>query len=92
MTDPRFTPILPDTPAAIVVQKFEARGIRQADLARLLKVERSTVTRWLRAAKHGGTNGLIPATYHARIMDAAKLNRVKLRAADLVLKPSKAES
>jgi transcriptional regulator with XRE-family HTH domain len=79
--------MIPDNaPARIVITRFRDRGITQSDLARILHVEPSTVSRWLKTRQEGGTGGAIPHRHQQGILDAARLRRVKLRAAELVTK------
>lgn len=83
----RSAPILADSPAATVIAKFRDRGITQANLARLIRVEPSTIGRWLQSRHHGGTDGLIPARHQESLLAAAKAHRVTLRPADLITRP-----
>ena len=72
-------------PAASVIAKFG--GVRE--LARQLKLNPSTVSKWQTLHKKkgrvsGGCDGLIPARYHATLLAMARAQGVSLRADDLI--------
>ena len=74
----------PMSPADLVIERFRAERFRVSDIARLLGTERSTVARWQRSRDKGGTDGLIPSNWHAKLLRLARENRVKLAPADFI--------
>ena len=72
---------LPDTPWRVVFKKF---GMRQAEPARAISVDRSKISVALKDAE-----GLINARDQVKLMKAARLAGVKLKAADLLPKMGK---
>ncbi len=72
------------SPADIVIERFRAERFLVSDIARMLGVGRSAVARWQRPKSAGGTDGLIPSNWHAKLLQLARLNRVKLAPADFI--------
>lgn len=68
------------TPAELVIEKFG--GVRP--LARELSIDHSSVARWPKPKNERGSGGLIPAQYHARLLDIAKERGITLTALELV--------
>jgi hypothetical protein len=72
-------------PAASIIVKFG--GVRA--LARLLKLDPSTITKWQTASLRrdrvsSGSDGLIPARYHWSLLKLAGSMGVKLTAEELI--------
>lgn len=67
-------------PAATVLARFGGSG----PLARLLGLDRSTVHRWALPKARGGSEGLIPARHHRRVLHLAAIEGIALTAAELV--------
>ena len=68
------------SPAATVIRAFG--GVRP--LARALGKAPSSISRWQRQRKRGGTEGTIPASDQRRVLDVAASLGLKLTADDLV--------
>lgn len=66
-------------PAELVIARFQ--GVRP--LARLLKLDHSTVSRWPKK-KPRGLGGLIPSCHHLQLLDLAKEKGIALTAEELV--------
>ena len=69
-------------PASKVLKKFGDGGISM--IAKELKINRSTVSRWATSREDGGTDGIIPAKYHKPLLKLAAKKSIPLTAGDLV--------
>lgn len=67
------------SPAEVVIQEL---GV--ASIADELRVDRSTVHRWV-YPRPRGSGGLVPAWYHASLLRYAQQRGVNLTSGDLVL-------
>jgi hypothetical protein len=74
-------------PAATVLARFGGSG----PLARRLGLDRSAVHRWALPKSRGGSDGLIPARHHRRVLELASAEGIALTAADLVGAPRPAD-
>lgn len=66
-------------PAHTVIKKL---GGSQADIARILDINRSSVSRWTKPKDRGGRGGLVPAEYQQPLLDYARRNGLPLTEAD----------
>ena len=74
------------TPAEFTLAAFETGetpGARTVSL--ILGVHETTPYKWTYPRSRGGTDGVVPAKYHAALLEAAKLRKVPLTKAHLVL-------
>lgn len=67
------------TPAQLVKEKF----CSASEVARILGLDRSTVSRWQVCASLGGTGGRVPQKYWAQLIAAAKARKIKLTVQEL---------
>lgn len=66
-------------PAQIVIERFG--GV--CELARVLDVDKSTVSRWQVAADKKGTAGRVPQWHWDKLLAAAKKRKIKLSIREL---------
>lgn len=69
-------------PANKVIKKFGEGGA--SFIAKELGLNRSTVCRWSKSKDDGGTDGIIPAHHHKKLLKLAKKNKIILTAVDLI--------
>lgn len=67
-------------PASTIITRFGGSG----PLSRRLGLDRSAVHRWALPRHRGGSDGLVPAKYHQRLLTMATAEGIALTAADLV--------
>ena len=67
-------------PASTIITRFGGAG----PLSRRLGLDRSAVHRWALPRQRGGSDGLVPAKYHQRLLAMATAEGIALTAADLV--------
>lgn len=67
-------------PASAIITRFGGAG----PLSRRLGLDRSAVHRWALPRHRGGSEGLVPAKYHQRLLTMATAEGIALTAADLV--------
>lgn len=67
-------------PASTILTRFGGAG----PLSRRLGLDRSAVHRWALPRSRGGSDGLVPAKYHQRLLAMATAEGIALTAADLV--------
>lgn len=74
------------TPAYKIFSKFYAVNVTDAEIAKMLNVNRSTVCRMkkMKSDDKFGKNGIIDYKYHALLKKAAKKFNVKLTAKDFL--------
>lgn len=68
------------TPAEIVIEKFG--GVRP--LARALKIDHSSVSRWAMTKGKRGSDGKIPSKYQAQLLRLAESLGIDLSASELI--------
>lgn len=72
-------------PAATVIRKFSTGNEAGASLlARELRLNKSSVYRWMYDISDGGTGGIVPAEYHRPLLRVAKHLGVGLSADDII--------
>ena len=67
-------------PANTILTRFGGAG----PLSRRLGLDRSAVHRWALPRSRGGSDGLVPAKYHQRLLAMATAEGIALTAADLI--------
>ena len=72
----------PSSPSRVARATFGARR-----LAEICGRTTEAVRKWDRARSKGGTGGLVPAEFQARILAAAKAEGLELAAEDLIAEP-----
>jgi hypothetical protein len=66
-------------PATTLIARFGS----VSELARVLQIDKSTVSRWQVDAQHGGTGGRIPQKYWPVLLSTARKRKIKLTLRDL---------
>jgi hypothetical protein len=67
-------------PAASIIDRLGG----EAKVAEITDTASTAPYRWQYSREKGGTGGLIPQRYHRRLLDYAKDNGIRLRAADFL--------
>lgn len=67
------------SPAQAVIQAFGSN----AEVARILGVSKSTITRWGYDKENKGTNGFVPQKYWPLLLTMARKRKTKLSLRDL---------
>lgn len=67
-------------PAEIVISKFG--GVRP--LARALKIDHSSVSRWAMTKDKRGSDGMVPSKYQAQLLRLAEDRGIDLSASELI--------
>lgn len=71
-------------PAQTIIRKFGG----PTAMANLLGIHRTRISSWQRAKSRGGTDGLIPQSYHRRLLDYARSKGIALSADDFLPAPA----
>ena len=66
-------------PASTLIARFGS----VSEIARMLQIDKSTVSRWQVDAQAGGTGGRIPQKYWPTLLKQARKRKVKLSLRDL---------
>ena len=74
------------SPAYKILSKFYEKGLSDAEIARIVGVNRSTICRMkkLKSDDPFGKNGIIDYKYHASFKEAAKKLKIKLNIGDFL--------
>lgn len=75
---------MPEKPHFEPAYSIIARFGSAAEVARILELDKSTVSRWTMAKAQRGTEGKIPRKYWEPLLTAAKDRRVRLSLTELV--------
>ncbi|CAB5223299.1 hypothetical protein UFOVP381_24 [uncultured Caudovirales phage] len=67
------------SPAQAVIEAFGTN----AEVARIISVSKSTITRWGYDKANKGTDGRVPQKYWPTLLDAARKRKIKLNVRDL---------
>lgn len=73
-------PIVPASPAELVIARFD--GV--CALARLLKKNPSTISRWKKPREEGGTGGLVPSQSQPILLALAQEKGIRLTPSELL--------
>lgn len=80
--------VQPDNSSATLCPSRKVRGVLGSiRLAQLCDRTTDAIRKWDRAKSKGGTGGLVPAEFQARILREAEADGLPLTARDLIAEP-----